>query len=538
MNSLLAKSIFKFGSKETINNKSINILESLYASTKFGDKTKYKIVPKAKNTPPKIEEKYLPPVIKEKKPKELEIPKPQEEKHHVKTEEPPAQSKMLLLPLIVPVKIFPEKKIDPLVDEDFNDEEFAKFLLEVMKFQVELHIMFNAFQEAGGGDNKEISSNVKEMVLNFFSLMKKALPVVEKVKHLPQNISFLNFLKILLCYSCLIFFVVTQGTLNEGSLRKFSKLCKRLSLILINIFESFYKNILTVKKVIFYDKVFTQDFKDKYSRIIDQKEMPNKAFKRPEKIAQINKMIDKTIHSLKYSLNNLGKLFLPFSNAMNQFLIFPEKITLKFMIKTIYETIFYSYFNRLTTEQKRKKSTSNSKYTLVLDLDETLVHYFGNVNGSTFFLRPCALEFLNELKNLYDIVIFTAAGKGYADNILNIIDKDNTIFKKRYYKEHIKEEDKKKLKDLSLLKKDLSKTIFIDNIKESFILQPDNGLLIKTWISDINDIELMSLLKVLKDIYDKQYDDVRPIVKYINKELGTKYRGFSPYANININNYN
>lgn len=50
-------------------------------------------------------------------------------------------------------------------------------------------------------------------------------------------------------------------------------------------------------------------------------------------------------------------------------------------------------------------------YTLVLDLDETLVHFFYTPSGGTFLVRPHAMQFLKSLSQLYEIVIFTAAMK-------------------------------------------------------------------------------------------------------------------------------
>jgi CTD small phosphatase-like protein 2 len=70
------------------------------------------------------------------------------------------------------------------------------------------------------------------------------------------------------------------------------------------------------------------------------------------------------------------------------------------------------------------------KYTLVLDLDETLIHYVeesqgnctcniqshedpsncncGNIDGQ-FLVRPGAHNFLKEMSEFFEIVIFTAA---------------------------------------------------------------------------------------------------------------------------------
>ena len=62
------------------------------------------------------------------------------------------------------------------------------------------------------------------------------------------------------------------------------------------------------------------------------------------------------------------------------------------------------------------KLANNKKYTLVLDLDETLIHYVeysqgpnGQEQGGNFLIRPGCHAFLKEMVQYYEIVIFTAA---------------------------------------------------------------------------------------------------------------------------------
>lgn len=85
------------------------------------------------------------------------------------------------------------------------------------------------------------------------------------------------------------------------------------------------------------------------------------------------------------------------------------------------------------------KSHSDKEYTLVLDLDETLIHFGDeedNEEGETFYMvRPGLNKFLTELSQYYEIVIYTAGLKEYADWIINQIDRKKTI-SHRLYRQH------------------------------------------------------------------------------------------------------
>lgn len=178
-----------------------------------------------------------------------------------------------------------------------------------------------------------------------------------------------------------------------------------------------------------------------------------------------------------------------------------------------------------------------SQYCLVLDLDETLIHYVENGPDSYFLVRPFCMEFLDELSKYYEIVVFTAGVQEYADWVIDQIDAEGRI-KHRLYREHtfISQQDKALLiknastdragtanasgqnipiilKDLSKIGRPLEKTIIVDNIADNFLLQKDNGIFIKSWYDDPYDTELRDLIPLLKQIVLLNIPDVRKCLK-------------------------
>ena len=72
-----------------------------------------------------------------------------------------------------------------------------------------------------------------------------------------------------------------------------------------------------------------------------------------------------------------------------------------------------------------------------------------------------------------------------------------------------RESDGVYVKDLSKLGRDLKRVIILDNVKENFTLQKDNGIFIKTWLNDEEDTVLMDVIPLLKQIIIEKVPDVR-----------------------------
>ena len=163
------------------------------------------------------------------------------------------------------------------------------------------------------------------------------------------------------------------------------------------------------------------------------------------------------------------------------------------------------------------------KYTLVVDLDETLVHYVEDDEKAYVQVRPFAEHFLKELAKLFEIVIFTAADEEYADIVLKELDKSGAI-SHRLYRKHTTQANGVFFKDLSKLGRDIKKVAIIDNSKENFVLQPENGLHIKSFIGDQNDNELFLLTNDLGRIAKEDKDDIRPILEEIRQKMEKRYK--------------
>jgi Dullard-like phosphatase family protein len=177
-------------------------------------------------------------------------------------------------------------------------------------------------------------------------------------------------------------------------------------------------------------------------------------------------------------------------------------------------------YNKIDTKIPYLKFPCQKEYTLILDLDETLICFKSSENDDNIgniHIRPGLEIFLEIIKEFYEIIIFTVGTREYANIILDLIEKKNNtkFFDGRLYREHATKIGNKYIKDLSKIGRDLSRTLIVDNNPHSFKLQHDNGILISSYFGEKNDDKaLIELQKVLIKIYKEKGDIRESITKY------------------------
>ena len=346
-------------------------------------------------------------------------------------------------------------------------------------------------------NNESISfeSLCLKYVKDYFKFSQKPNNNDNIINKINENIIIINKLLLNSCailYGNLILFKKDSGNLENPD---------KIELFFLNKFnsENAGVNCFNRKEKIFLSKEFSDQYltyKTMYLFFLKKNDKENSDLK-----------TDSTYQSILSKLSSMNSSFKEISNLF---------------------LLYYTNFKILLERNKVKPpflpplDTNKYKYSLILDLDETLVHYIEEENRAYVQVRPYADFFLNEMAKHFELVIFTAAAEDYADIVLNELDK-NKVINYKLYRKHTEQINGIFIKDLSKLGRDLSKILIVDNNKDNFSLQPENGLHICSFVGDQNDDELYNLSNDLMKIIESKKEDIRPIIKEIKQIMKKRY---------------
>ena len=286
------------------------------------------------------------------------------------------------------------------------------------------------------------------------------------------------------------------------------------------------------------------NFNPKYNEAIKEQKNNINDFHVIKKQKFLQKLKDMIFSPGDVNYNNNGQELKENGGTYNNFIT----------IKNTKSTIKSSNLTKLSNSKINllPNKTDNRK-TLVLDLDETLIHSafepFIPRDDITLTMkmkdndiiihvlkRPYLDEFLNIVTQKYEVVIFTASISDYANPLLDQLDPMKKI-SHRLFREHCTKADNGLfIKDLNRLGRDLKNVIIIDNNPVSFIANKANGLPILTWHSIQSDNELIKLIPLLT--YLSNVDDIRPIINKVVNGYYINYKEVNKIISNNDTTYN
>ena len=401
---------------------------------------------------------------------------------------------------------------DIIVKIKFTNEEFTNYII---KFFDEFIQIYNSLQKKNSFISLVFEFNKKY----FYSFNNKEYPEI------PLKPNFFEILKYSAIIVVCLVFLSKDGDLHKKYCGKVKEPIEKFIYSIINIVG---RNSLKTKTI----NTFIKNFK--------------KAKRGP--IFCINDVI-----KLLFTNGKNANLYKNLKNALNQVISNLETEPIEELIKRINESILFFYnassyiisknaltssiqpkdtatTNTTTTRTKTKSTNKVNKkkeedkkvkeekekpvvvnepfitepmikdFCLVLDIDETISHTMRLSFGNYFLLRPGVIHLIKKLYHFYEIDIFTAAIKRYADNIVNKLDPNDIYINYRFYREHCIYEGTKSVKKLVRIGRELNKIIFVDNIKYNAKYNMDNLYHVSSWKDDVYDEEITKLQNLLIEI--------------------------------------
>jgi carboxy-terminal domain RNA polymerase II polypeptide A small phosphatase len=153
---------------------------------------------------------------------------------------------------------------------------------------------------------------------------------------------------------------------------------------------------------------------------------------------------------------------------------------------------------------------ANADFVVSVDVEGVTMHVY-------VIKRPWLDHFLQQVAAVFEVVVFTASLRKYADGVIDTVDALGRV-SARLYRESCVLHNGAYVKDLSRMGRPLERLLLVDNSALSFSFQPANGLPSATFLDDCHDTGLLDILEVLLQVRDAA--DVRTELPAVCQQLG------------------
>ena len=368
--------------------------------------------------------------------------------------------------------------------------------------------------------------------------------IYNNIEYLFVNSKDINYLKICLGYQILSIIICYNCSLDINVFEQTYLLLKEIIDLnykcIILLFEYIFENILSNNEDT-KNNLWLLRMKNSINnfKIIEQKKTYNEYI-------QLNNdshvtILEKMKININFIVNNLNTILNNIKTKNSDYLL----TLFKSINEEFYKNAFFYFFNYIlriinlqgsivgsTIVQNHLlnikslmipyiKTKNIKKYSLVLDLEETLLHFNMNItnnNEGVVNIRPGAIKFLDSISEYYELIVFNEGEQEYTDILIDSLEENKIYFEQRFYRDHITIDNNDIVKDLIKIGRALDKILIVDNMPQNFKLQKENGIMIKSfWGDNPNDNILNELAIILIKIANDGGDIRNGLIKYKNE---------------------
>ena len=403
-----------------------------------------------------------------------------------------------------------EKKIINILLDKINYDEIK----EIKNIYEQL---INIFNDTHNVDNLEVDK-VKVLSYDFIKILfGQNLEYLIKVFYYSIEINKFFLFQIYLFLSLIYldekkineYLLLSYKTIILYSSQNFENVLKCIESELFNNENNINKNILNINKIIIAIlKIIT---------CIPSKTQIIYYITPTQNLIDINKNLNniEIEEIIKNRISGINRLII----LLKENKVLQEKLSQIEKIKEIKEIKNNSDNNNTNNEEGINTKIlpdieiNKYKYSVIIELDETLVHYCEEDDKYFVKIRYGSEAFLQYINSFCEIIIVSTSGVEYSDIIIDNLNINNSFISHKIYTENYHDIN------LSNINRDMKKTFFICH-QDNFLNAPKNNIIVlKEFNGDETDKEFIKLHKEFQNIENNEINDVRNVITTMRNNI-------------------